>query len=115
MSMSEESLCDIFLDLHKANYALDRDLCIDILAEYRVSPWYLCLLRHYWARMTIVVKAGGYIGTPFKVYCGVTQGYLICPTTFNVVLEVVLKNWVAVVVSTEDSVDPGVVDTEGFG
>ena len=36
--MTEEVLYEIFLDLHKAYDALDRNRCLDILAAYGVGP-----------------------------------------------------------------------------
>ena len=38
MEMTEEVLYDIFLDLHKAYNALNRDCYLDILAAYGVGP-----------------------------------------------------------------------------
>ena len=52
--MREEVLYVIFLDLHKLYDALDRNRCMDILAGYRVGPWYHRILRHCWDRLTMV-------------------------------------------------------------
>ena len=49
----------------------------------------------------MVAKAGGYFGRPFKGYQGVTQGKPLSPTIFNVVVEAVIRHWVAVVTPTE--------------
>ena len=57
----------------------------------------------------------GYYGAPFKVFSGVTQGDPLSPTIFNLVVDKVLQNWVTVVASTEESVDPGAAGKEGFG
>ena len=90
MAMREEILYDIFLDLNKAYDDLDRDRCIYILAEYGVSLRSIRLFRLYWDRLTMVAPAGGYYGTPFKGFHGVTHGEPLSPTILNVVVDEVL-------------------------
>ena len=68
----------------------------------------LRLLRTYWYRLQIVAKAGGYFGTTFKAYRGVTQGDPLSLTVFNVVVDAVIRHWVTVATPTE----PG---AEGLG
>ena len=84
----------IFLDLHKAYDALDRSRCLEILEGYVVGPRARRILRAYWGKMTMVARAGGYYGDAFKGAQGVTQGYLLSPTIFNVVVDVVVRHWV---------------------
>ena len=90
MYLREEVLYEIFIDLHKAYDDMDLNRCLDILEAYGGVPWSLCLLRNYWDIRTMVAWARGYFGTPFKVYCGVTQGYPLSPTIFNVVVDAFL-------------------------
>ena len=47
----------------------------------------------------MVARAGGYYGTTFQIARGVTQVYPLFPTIFNVVVYVVVRNWVTVVIS----------------
>ena len=56
------------------------------------------LLQAYWSRLTIVARAGRYCGAAFKGTWGVTQGDPLSPTTFNVVVDVVVRHWVYVMV-----------------
>ena len=49
----------------------------------------------------MVEKAGRYFGRPFKGYLGVTQGYHLSPTIFDVVVDAVIHHWVTVVMPTE--------------
>ena len=60
----------------------------------------------------MVARGGGYFGGIFKVQHGVTQGNLLSPTIFNVVVYAVLQNWVTVVSVMEGKAEP---ETEGFG
>ena len=57
-AMSWEVLYVIFLDLHKAHDALDRDRYFKILNEYRLGPQDLRLLKKYWDRLTMVTHTG---------------------------------------------------------
>ena len=57
----------------------------------------------------MIARSGVYFGTPFKVQCVVTQGELLSPTIFNVVVDGVLYHWALVIVEAEEETDP-----EGF-
>ena len=57
--MKEAALHAIFLDLQKAYNSLGRSRCLDILEVYGVGPRGLRLLCMYWARLQMVVLAGG--------------------------------------------------------
>ena len=56
----------IFLELNKAYDALDRSSCLGILEVYDMGPRYSGLLRLYWASLRMVMRAGGYYGSPFR-------------------------------------------------
>ena len=43
----------------------------------------------------MVARAGGYYGEAFKGARGVTQGDPLSPTIFNVVIDVVVRHWLA--------------------
>ena len=44
----------------------------------------------------MVARVGGYFGMPFEGYCGIIQGNYPPPTIFNVVVDAVIRYWVAV-------------------
>ena len=48
--------------------------------------------------MVMVERAGGYCGADFKWAQGVMQGNPLSPTIFNVVVNAVVRHWVAVMV-----------------
>ena len=50
----------------------------------------------------MVARADSYYGTAFQGAHGVTQGYLLSPTIFNVVVNAVVRNWVTVMVEGEE-------------
>ena len=82
--------------------------CLDILAGYGVAPQDFHLLHQYWYRLVMVKIESSHHGDPFKGYRGVTQGYLLSPTIFNVAVDAVLCHCVA-------EVSRHVVGLDGFG
>ena len=84
----------VFLDLTKAYDASDRSRCLEILEGYGVGTNSRRLLTKYWRRLTMVARAGGYYETSFRGERGMTQGDLLSPTIFNVVVDAVIRHWV---------------------
>ena len=41
----------------------------------------------------MMLRAGGYYDAPFHGERGLTQGYPLSPTIFNVVVDVVVRHW----------------------
>ena len=87
--------------IHKSYYALDRDMCIGIIASYRVGPRDIRFIYWYWDCLIMVDRDGGYFGTPFKGFWGFTQGDPLSSTIFNVVLDAVIWKWMTVVAEKE--------------
>ena len=46
----------------------------------------------------MIARAGGYYRSAFQGFRGVTQGETLTPTIFNVVVALVVRNWVEVMV-----------------
>ena len=46
----------------------------------------------------MVARAGSYYGKGFKGGRGVTQGYPLSPTIFNVVADAVVRHWLTIAV-----------------
>ena len=107
-ALKEEVLYVIFLDLHKAYGALYRSRCLEILEGYGVGPQAFRLLHAYCRRMMMVARAGGYYGAAFKEERGVTQGYPLSTTIFNVMVDALVRHWVKVMVEgTENQCECG--------
>ena len=98
-ALREEFLYVIFLDLQEAYDALDRSRGLAILEGYGVGPRSRRLLQTYRRRLTMVARAGGYYGMDFKGERGVTQGNLLYPTIFNMVVGAVVRHWVMGVIA----------------
>ena len=85
--------------------AVDRYRCLNILEGYGVGAWYHHILCHYWYRLTMVDRTGGYYGTSLRSFQGMTQGYLLYPTILNKVVDAVVCNWVSLVVGGVEEPD----------
>ena len=59
-----------------------------------MGPQACRILRTYWDWLRMVARAGGYYRTTFKGFRGVTQEVPLYPTIFNVMVDVVFRNWV---------------------
>ena len=59
----------------------------------------------------MVARAGGYYRTAFREERGVTQGDLLYPAIFNVVVDAVLRHWVTGVIA--DTEERGELGKEG--
>ena len=85
----------MFLDLTKDYDTVDRNRVLEVLEQYGVGPNIICLLRRYWSNNTLVPKQSGFFGEPFAAERGVTQGDIISPTIFNIIVDAVLRMWYA--------------------
>jgi hypothetical protein len=108
-AIEQVPLYEIFIDLQKAYDTLDRERTLEILEGYGVGPMVIRLLRTFWEQQQVVSRLGGYHGKPFEADRGVTQGDIVSPTIFNVVIDAVVRYWLTVV--SEDGRDA----MEGFG
>ena len=104
-ALREEVLYVIFLDLHKACDASDRSRCLDILEGYGLFHQACWLLWTYCRWLMMVARSGRYYVADLKGDQVVTQGEPLSPTILNVVVDMVVQYWVAVMV--EGSEDKG--------
>jgi hypothetical protein len=83
----------IFLDLSKAYDTLDRTQTLQILQSYGAGTRVLRLITKFWDSLMIVAKQSGYHGEPFRSKRGTTQGDIVLPMIFNVVVDAVVRAW----------------------
>ena len=93
--MVQKTLYFIFLDLQKSHNTVDREQLLEILEGYGVGPNTLGLLRFYWDSQRCVNKSGNYHRETFVPHRGATQGGILLPTLFNVLVDTVVRKWLA--------------------
>jgi hypothetical protein len=86
-------LYQVFLDLSKAYDTLNRATTLQILKEYGVGPRIILLLTNFWNSLQVVARQQGYHGEPIRTERGTTQGDIISPTIFNVVIDAIVHEW----------------------
>jgi Reverse transcriptase (RNA-dependent DNA polymerase) len=88
-----ESLKQVYLDLSKAYDNLDRSQSIKILRAYGVGENVLRVLENFWRHQHVVPRAAGYYGRCFRAHRGVTQGDIVSPMIFNIVVDCIVRIW----------------------
>ena len=89
--MVHDPLFEVFIDVQKAYDSLDIGICMDIIQGYILGPNLQRLLQRYWDRQKVVPKARNLYGHYFSTGLGVTQGYPVSLTIFNIVVDVVVR------------------------
>ena len=82
---------------------MDRSRSLEILKGYGVVDRVRRMLREYWEKTKMVARVGGYYRKDFKGGRGVTQGDLLSPTIFNVVVDAVVRHWVTITVTEAEN------------
>ena len=89
--LCHEYILQVFLDVQKSYDSLERGRHMDILRVYGLVPNLQRLLKRLWDDQVVVPKAGKLFGVLFRMEIGVTQGDLISPTIFNILMEAVVR------------------------
>ena len=58
-----------------------------------MGPNVLGLLKFYWDNQHCVAKCGKYHRNTFVSYCCATQGGVVSPSLFNVLVDAVVRKW----------------------
>ena len=62
-----------------------------LLKNYGIGKATLDILKEYWNKQKCVIKNGRYYSKQFKPTAGVTQGDILSPTFFNIIVDSILK------------------------
>jgi hypothetical protein len=84
---------------------MDPGYCLKILALHGACPQMLCLICNFWDTVTNVCRAKGNYGQPFKASHRMTQGEPLLAKMFNIVVNVVVNEWMRLMCETIDNVE----------
>ena len=105
--MVQKVLHFIFLDLRKAYNTVDREWLLEILEGYCVGSNVLGLLKFYWDNQRCVAKCKKYQTETFVPEHGTTQGGVVPPTISNILVDVLVRKWLADVMDSMTTVSSG--------
>ena len=100
----------VLLDLQKAYNTVDRDRLLQTLEGYGAGPCMCGLLNTFWAHQQVVPRQNGYHGPALQAIRGTTQGDLLSPTLFNVVVYNFIHTWLAMTVEYQRVAHYGLVE-----
>ena len=100
-SIYQDSLFLVFLDLKKAYDTMDQERPLITPEGCGVGPRLCGLLETFWGHQQVVPKQNGFHGPALPATQGTTQGGLVLSTLFNVVVDNVIKTWLAMTVENQ--------------
>ena len=108
-SVDHNPLFLVFLDLRKAYDTVDRDRLIQTLEGYGTGPHIFGLLETFWSHQQVFPKHNLYHRSAFPATWVKTQGGLVSPTLFNLVVDYVIRKLLTMTVGYHS------VDHNGLG
>lgn len=82
----------VLLDLSKAFYKVSHSKLYLLMKQYVIGDNTRVLIEQFWNMQQAALKQWGYFDNIFSLQRGVTQGYVICPTLFNLVIDMVVHH-----------------------
>ena len=105
--VDQDPLFLVFLDLRKAYDKLDHGRLLKTQERYRVGPKIRIVLLELWAWQEVVTQKNGCHDTQFRATRRTTQGGLILPTLFNVLIYNVVRHWLSMTVEYDTVIHNG--------
>ena len=72
---------------------MDRGRVLDLIKGYSLGPNMRRLIQTFWGKAALVCREQGNYREPFRDHWGVTQGGLLFPTMFNILVDTVVRAW----------------------
>ena len=113
VSIDQSPLSLVILDLRKANENVDREYLLITLEGYSVGPCLCGILETFWDLQQLVPRQNVFHGPAFPAKRGTTQGGLVSPTLLNVVVDDIIRTWLAMTVEDQRVDHDGLGKTDG--
>ena len=91
------------MDLSKAYDTVDRPRALEIFRQYGIGPNALRLMKAFWDRQQVVAKQCGFHGSPFHAEQGETQGGIVLPPAFNILMDAAVCEWLVPLLMIRDT------------
>ena len=113
LSIYQNPLLPVFLDLKRAYDTLDRERLFITLEGYGAGPHLCGLLETFWDYQRVVPRQNGFHRPAFLTTRGTIQGGLVSPTLFIVVVDNVIRTRLSMVVDDHRVAHDEMVKTFG--
>ena len=98
VSMEQDTLFLVFIDIRKAYYNLYQGRLLQTLAGYGEGQKLWGLLAEFWTRQEVVTLQNGFRGPQLLVTRGTTQGIMAPFTLSNMEVNSVVHHWLSLTV-----------------
>jgi len=99
--LEQETLHSVFIYLKKAYDTMDREQCLEIFEGDGVGLNMIRLLENFWDVAMLVCRAVGVYDAAFQAHRGVAQGSPLAPLIFNIMVDVIVMEWLRQVLGAE--------------
>ena len=89
-TMASDTVFQIFLDLRKAYYSVDRKRVLKLLEKYKVGENLRRYINRVWEEQFFVLRQGGFYSNPVNSERGCMPGDTDSPIIFNLIIDAVI-------------------------
>ena len=88
-----QTIYQLFLDLRKAYYSVNRGRTMRLLEKYGVGKNIRNYINHIWDHQKYLLRQAQFYSKSFEVFKGCMPGDTDSPVIFNVVIDAVIRAW----------------------
>ena len=88
-----QTIYQIFLDLRKAYYSVNRRRAMRLLEKYKVGNNIRNYINYIWEHQKYLLRQAQFYSESFDVFRGCMPGDTDSPVIFNVVIDAIIRTW----------------------